>query len=227
MAEPIVELKGVVKTYGGVDGRRVLDGLDMKVEAGERFSIVGPSGSGKSTLLNILGTLDQPTEGEMLFEQKSLKGASEKELAALRSRSIGFIFQLHHLLPQCSVLENVLVPTLALKGKQDQAALEKRAKDLLDRVGLAAHVSKKPNQLSGGERQRVAVVRALINQPRLLLADEPTGALDEDNAGKLVDLLIELNGAEGVAVIMVSHDLSLAERMGSVRELRNGKIHLK
>jgi ABC-type lipoprotein export system ATPase subunit len=148
----------------------------------------------------------------------------EKELAGLRSGRVGFIFQLHHLLPQCTALENVLVPTLALVDRPDEKETLERAKSLLDRVGLADKGDSRPSQLSGGERQRVAIVRALINQPKLLLADEPTGALDEDNAGRLVDLLVELNEAEQLAVVMVSHDLELAERMGRVVELKAGKI---
>jgi len=186
--------------------------------------VVGPSGCGKSTLLNILGTLDSPSEGEVIFDGQSLRGMNEKALARLRSGRVGFIFQLHHLLPQCSALENVLVPTLAMADRPEEKATLDRAKALMDRVGLAAKHDSRPSQLSGGERQRVAVVRALINRPKLLLADEPTGSLDEDNAGRLVDLLVELNEAEGLAVVMVSHDMDLAERMGRVVELRSGQI---
>lgn len=196
----------------------------MNVEEGDRLSVVGPSGCGKSTLLNILGTLDSPSEGEVIFDGLSLQGMSAKELAGLRSGRVGFIFQLHHLLPQCTALENVLVPTLALANRPDEKPTLERAKSLLDRVGLADKGGSRPSQLSGGERQRVAVVRALINQPKVLLADEPTGALDEDNAGRLVDLLVELNEAEQLAVVMVTHDLELAARMGRVVEMTAGNI---
>ena len=224
MSISIVELKGISKWYESDPDRRVLDGLSMNIAEGDRVSVVGPSGCGKSTLLNILGTLDSPSEGEVIFDGQSLQGMSEKQLAGLRSARAGFIFQLHHLLPQCTALENVLVPTLALAERPDEKETLERAKSLLDRVGLADKADSRPSQLSGGERQRVAVIRALINQPKLLLADEPTGALDEDNAGRLVDLLVELNEAEQLAVVMVSHDLKLAERMGRVVELKAGKI---
>lgn len=224
MSGSIVELKGVSKWYPGAEERKVLEGIDLEVGAGQRFAVVGPSGCGKSTLLNLLGTLDSPSEGEVIFDDKDLQGASEKELAALRSRELGFIFQLHHLLPQCSALENVLVPTVALTDRPDNAEVMERAERLLKRMGLGDHLESRPAQLSGGERQRVAVVRALINRPRLILADEPTGALDEGNAGKLMDLLIELNEEESVALVLVTHDLDLAQRLGDIRELKEGKL---
>lgn len=222
--EPIVELKGVSKSYDSDPDRKVLDGLSLAVSAGDRFAVVGPSGCGKSTLLNILGTLDAPSEGEVVFDGHVLAGMSEKRLAELRSGRVGFIFQLHHLLPQCTALENVLVPSLALAKRPDEKETLERARSLMDRVGLSDKLDSRPSQLSGGERQRVAVVRALINRPKLLLADEPTGALDEDNAGKLVDLLVELNETEQISLVMVSHDLDLADRIGKVVELHAGRI---
>ena len=191
MSETVVELKGVSKWYPGAEDRKVLEGIDLEVCSGQRFAVVGPSGCGKSTLLNLMGTLDLPSEGEVIFEGNNLQGANEKSLAALRSEQIGFIFQLHHLLPQCSALENVLVPTLALAKRPDESEVLERAERLLKRMGLGDQMESRPSQLSGGERQRVAVVRALINQPRLILADEPTGALDEDNATKLMDFHTE------------------------------------
>ncbi|NOY00381.1 MAG: ABC transporter ATP-binding protein [Verrucomicrobia bacterium] len=224
MSETVVELKGVSKWYPGAEDRKVLEGIDLEVCAGQRFAVVGPSGCGKSTLLNLLGTLDLPSEGEVIFGGQNLQGASEKDMAALRSEEIGFIFQLHHLLPQCSALENVLVPTLALANRPDESEVMERAERLLKRMGLGDQMESRPSQLSGGERQRVAVVRALINQPRLILADEPTGALDEDNATKLMDLLIELNEEESVALVLVTHDLEMAGRLGDVKELREGKL---
>lgn len=224
MSTSLVELKEISKWYESDPDRRVLDGLSLNVSAGDRFAVVGPSGCGKSTLLNILGTLDSPSEGEVIFDGQSLVGMKEKKLAELRSGQVGFIFQLHHLLPQCTALENVLVPTLALAVRPDEKATLERARSLMDRVGLADKYESRPSQLSGGERQRVAVVRALINRPKLLLADEPTGALDEDNAGRLVDLLVELNESEDLALIMVTHDLDLAKRMGRTVELHQGKI---
>ncbi len=224
MSTPIVELKEISKWYESDPDRRVLDGLSLNVSSGDRFAVVGPSGCGKSTLLNILGTLDSPSEGEVIFDGQSLVGMKEKKLAELRSGQVGFIFQLHHLLPQCTALENVLVPTLALASRPEEKATLEHARSLMDRVGLADKCDSRPSQLSGGERQRVAVVRALINRPKLLLADEPTGALDEENAGRLVDLLVELNESENLALIMVTHDLDLAKRMGRTVELHQGKI---
>ncbi len=224
MSANIVELKAVSKWYPGAEERKVLEGIDLEVGEGQRFAVVGPSGCGKSTLLNLLGTLDSPSEGDVLFAGQDLRGASEKQLATLRSRDLGFIFQLHHLLPQCSALENVLVPTVALAEPPDKGEVLARAQRLLERMGLGDHLESRPAQLSGGERQRVAVVRALINQPRLVLADEPTGALDEGNAGKLMDLLIEMNEEESVALVLVTHDLDLASRLGDTRELREGKL---
>ncbi|MCF6311635.1 MAG: ABC transporter ATP-binding protein [Verrucomicrobiales bacterium] len=224
MSEQVVELKGVSKWYPGAEDRKVLQGIDLSIAKGQRFSVVGPSGCGKSTLLNILGTLDQPSGGQVIFEGRDLQGANEKELASLRSQQIGFIFQLHHLLPQCSALENVLIPTLALAQRPDEAEVKERAQHLLKRMGLGEHLHSRPAQMSGGERQRVAVVRALINQPSLILADEPTGALDEDNAERLMDLLIELNEEESVALVLVTHDLDLAKRTGDVRNLREGQL---
>ena len=223
MSVPIVELTAITKRY---EDRAVLENLDLSVAEGDRIAIVGSSGCGKSTLLNILGTLDRPTSGEVKFEGQNLAQRSENELAALRAEQIGFIFQLHHLLPQCTVLENVLVPTLAgdKPDEAQRAEAKERAAKLLERVGLGGYADRRPGQLSGGERQRVAVVRSLINQPKLLLADEPTGALDEENAGKLVDLLVEVGNAEGVALVMVTHDRDLAQRMRQVRELHGGKL---
>ncbi len=224
-----VELQGVSKWYESGSNeatpvRRILDGMDLTVNEGERFAIVGPSGCGKSTLLNILGTLDAPSEGKVIVDGIDTSGLSEDEIARIRSEKIGFIFQMHHLLPQCTALENVLVPTLALATRPDPVSAMERAKRLFERVGLADKLNSQPGQLSGGERQRVAVVRALINSPKLLLADEPTGALDEDNARRLMDLLVELNGSERLSLIVVTHDRAVAEAVGSIRTLNRGKL---
>ncbi|NLT72410.1 MAG: ABC transporter ATP-binding protein [Verrucomicrobiaceae bacterium] len=224
-----VELRGVSKWYesgeeGTAPARRILDGLDLVVEAGERFAIVGPSGCGKSTLLNLLGTLDAPSEGKVIIDGIDTSGLSENEIARIRSEKIGFIFQMHHLLPQCTALENVLVPTLALAHRPDPAVATERAERLFERVGLGDKLHRQPGQLSGGERQRVAVIRSLINSPRLLLADEPTGALDEDNAGRLIELLVELNDSEGLALIVVTHDRAIAGSVGAIRTLHRGKL---
>ncbi|MFV1994565.1 MAG: ABC transporter ATP-binding protein [Verrucomicrobiales bacterium] len=220
-----VELSKVCKSYGEGEARHeVLSELDLTIGLGERLAIVGSSGCGKSTLLNIIGTLDRPERGEVLLFGENYGEAGGAELAKVRSEDIGFIFQLHHLLPQCSVLENVLVPTIALSSAPAASELEERARQLLERVGLENHLGKVPAQLSGGERQRVAVVRALINEPRLLLADEPTGALDEDSALALTELLVELNEERGVSVVMVTHDLRLAQKVGSIQHLKQGSL---
>lgn len=226
MSDSILQLTQVSKWYESAAERKILDGLDLTVSAGERFSIVGPSGCGKSTLLNILGTLDEPSEGDVVVGGISTKGLSEEAIAKVRSEKIGFIFQMHHLLPQCTALENVLVPTLALQEKPDAEEVASRAKELMDRVGLGDKLNSQPGQLSGGERQRVAVVRSLINRPALLLADEPTGALDEDNAERLIELLVELNDSEDLALIVVTHDRDIAKSVGEVRTLKGGKIEV-
>ncbi|MBC8230904.1 ABC transporter ATP-binding protein [bacterium] len=226
-AATLLELTNVAKCYGipdGVDSDYVLKDVTLRVAAGESVAIVGPSGSGKSTLLNIIGTLDGPTAGSVLLEGRDLSKFNGKELATIRNREIGFVFQLHHLLPQCTVLENVLVPTLVNGNRSSRENSETRARQLLERVGLDSRLSHRPGQLSGGERQRVAVVRALINNPKLLLADEPTGSLDRAAADNLSQLLIELNREEGVTLIVVTHSLDLAARLGRVLELRDGLL---
>ncbi len=214
----LVELAGVTKSFGSTS---VLKGIDLQVSPGESVAVTGPSGCGKSTLLNIIGTLDLPTSGRVVVDGKDAATLTERERAAVRSGVVGFVFQLHHLLPQCTVLENVLVPALIAKGAGEA---EERARRFLDRVGLSECLSKRPGQLSGGEGQRVAVVRSLINKPKLLLADEPTGSLDREGAESLVELLRDLNREEGTALILVSHAPPLAERMGRVLRLRDGKL---
>jgi ABC-type lipoprotein export system ATPase subunit len=201
----------------------ILEQLSLEINAGERVAIVGPSGSGKTTLLNLIGTLDRPDVGKMIFDGQDLSAMNDHQLAQFRNRKIGFVFQLHHLLPQLSLMENVLLPTLtdpALQGKET----EERAKRLIERVGLSGVVGQKPSELSGGECQRTAVVRALINRPALLLADEPTGALDQKSSGNLTDLLIELNREEGVALVVVTHSMDVAKKMDRIYRLDNGKL---
>ena len=224
---PLLKLEQVSKTYVAAPNAApvvVLRDLELELAAGESIAIIGPSGSGKSTLLNIIGTLDQPGSGQVWLNAQNLGQLDERQLAAVRNHQIGFIFQAHHLLPHCSVFENVLVPTLADgkgEGRDDAPA---RAEKLLKRVGLGERLHHRPGQLSGGERQRVAVVRALINQPKLLLADEPTGALDRASAQGLTQLLVELNREEQVTLIVVTHALDLARQMGRVLELRDGRL---
>ncbi len=223
----LLELNDVRKQFDALEGGQplvVLDGVNLNVNPGEAISIIGPSGSGKSTLLNLMGGLDTPSSGDVVLDGRNLAGLSDAELARVRSRQIGFIFQQHHLLPQCTVLENVLIPTLAAGADGASMHPETRARDLLKRVGLDHRLDHRPGQLSGGESQRVAVVRALINSPKLLLADEPTGALDQKTAAELGDLMVELNRAEQVALILVTHWPELARRMGTVYELHNKKL---
>jgi lipoprotein-releasing system ATP-binding protein len=227
MAEPLLlQLSGVSKEFTPAEGAaplKILSGLNLEVRPGESLAIVGPSGSGKSTLLNLIGSLDRPTTGQVLLDGQDLTTLNDKELAKVRNQKIGFIFQGHHLLPQCSVLENLLIPTLA-DGNPRNSHARQRAEALLKRVGLGERLNHRPAQLSGGERQRTAVVRALINQPKLLLADEPTGALDQTSASALGDLLVELNREENVALITVTHAPNLAARMSRALELRNGRL---
>ena len=219
---PIIDLKEITKEYASTpEPVRVLRGIGLRLAPGECVAIVGPSGCGKSTLLNIMGTLDAPTSGGILFKGRDIAGLSANELARLRNREIGFVFQLHHLLPQCTVIENVLVPTLV--APDAQGAYE-RAEKLLNRVGLGGRLHYRPGQLSGGECQRVAVVRALINHPSLLLADEPTGSLNEEGAGQLADLILDLNREEGMAMVVVTHSPSIAERIGRIFELHDGRL---
>ena len=223
----LLELDDVTKRFeapGGGASLEVLKGVSLRVERGESLAIQGPSGSGKSTLLNLIAALDRPTSGKAMLDGQDLAGLDDKGLARIRSRRIGLVFQLHHLLPQCTVLENVLVPTIACRDRSGPEKPEALARRLLGRVGLGDRLAHRPAELSGGERQRVAVVRALINQPPLLLADEPTGSLDRVAADDLAQLLIELNREEGVALIVATHSVRLAERMARVVELRDGVL---
>lgn len=223
---PLVELVAVTKSYAAPDGApavSVLKDASLRVQRGERVAIVGPSGSGKSTILNLLGTLDRPDAGQVRLLGQDLGTLNAQDLATLRNRQIGFVFQSHHLLPHCSVLENVVIPTLAATGKAPAGSLEKATR-LLNRVGLGARVDHLPGTLSGGERQRCALVRALINDPALVLADEPTGALDRKSAEEVAQLLVELNREQGVTLILVTHSLELANRMSRVVEVREGKL---
>jgi lipoprotein-releasing system ATP-binding protein len=223
----MVELVEVTKSYaepGGAGAVDVLKGITLRIEPGRAVVIVGPSGCGKSTLLNIIGGLDHPTSGRVLLDGQDCAGLDEEELARLRNRQVGFVFQLHHLLPQCTVLENVLIPTLAVQDRSVQDEVRERAKALLARVGLADRLSYRPGELSGGQRQRVAVARALINKPKLLLADEPTGSLDEDSSRSIAELLAGLNRDEGVTLVVVTHAHELAGKIGHVMELSGGVL---
>ena len=199
----------------------VLDGVSLRLAAGESAAIVGPSGCGKSTLLNILGTLETPGGGQMTLDGVDPFTLPEPELASFRNRRIGFVFQDHHLLPHCSVLENVLVPTLVERHGPESV---ERARRLLDRVGLTARLDHRPAELSGGERQRAAVARALVNGPLLVLADEPTGNLDRCSAEAVADLLLDLHRDEKTILIVVTHSQGLAERLPRRCDLTDGRL---
>jgi ABC-type lipoprotein export system ATPase subunit len=222
-----LKLIGVTRRYdapGKAGGLTVLDDVSLELARGDSLAIVGPSGSGKSTLLQIIGTLDRPSSGSVALDGQDLNRLNDLQIAAVRNQQIGFVFQTHYLLPQCTVLENVLVPTLACSDATLRNGAGERAERLLKRVGLGERKSHRPGELSGGERQRVAVVRALINKPQLLLADEPTGSLDHASAQELGQLLLELNREEGVTLIVVTHALDLARRMARVLELTDGHL---
>ena len=217
------QLSKTYKTPG--EAIQVLDHLDLTLATGETAAIVGPSGSGKSTLLNLLGALDRPSSGSITIGDQDISIFSEEQAAAFRNHSLGFIFQQQHLLPQLNVLENVLVPRLSGDWQEPAADTEKRALQLLESVGLSGRLHHLPWQLSGGEKLRAAVARALINRPKLILADEPTGSLDPASADTVADLLLGLNRDHGVTLIVVTHNLAIAKRMGKTFELRNGKLH--
>ncbi len=223
LREPMMAVKGLYKSFGnGTDRLDVLKGIDLLVHKGETITIVGASGVGKSTLLHIMGALDRPTSGEVLYEGEELFGKGDAELAAFRNREIGFVFQFHHLLPEFSALENVAMPA-RIHGMGRQAA-EDRAAVMLEAVGLEDRARHRPGELSGGERQRVAISRALVLRPRLLLADEPTGNLDTKTGESVHDLLVELNRTLGVTLVVVTHNLSLAEKMGRRLSMVDGRI---
>ena len=220
----LAELSNVTKSYRSDAGAvPVLNGISLTIAEGETVAITGPSGCGKSTLLNLLGALDQADSGEIRVADRDLTKLDAQQLAEFRNTTVGFVFQLHHLLPQCTVLENVLVPSIVRKDA-DRAALRARAAQLLGAVGLSHRLDHRPGQLSGGERQRAAVARALINSPKLLLADEPTGALDRASAERLADLLAEVHQREKITIVMVTHAPELARRMGRVLGLVDGKL---
>jgi ABC-type lipoprotein export system ATPase subunit len=223
----VLELRRVSKEYpdpGGGAPQRVLDDVSLRVEAGATVAVVGPSGSGKSTLLNLMGALDRPTAGEVQLAGRDLGSLGDRELAAVRNSEIGFVFQLHHLLPQCTVLENILLPTVPRPSREGAEATRQRAVELLERVGLVAKVNHRPGQLSGGECQRVAVVRALINRPAVVLADEPTGSLDRASARGLGELLQAVNAEQGAALVVVTHSMELARRLDRVLVLSDGRL---
>ena len=218
----MLKATGVSKAYDTPRGPLpVLEDVDVALAAGESLCVVGPSGSGKSTLLYILGTLERPTRGEVRLDGRDVHALPEPELAAFRNREIGFVFQDHFLLPQLSVLENVLAPTLVAAAKEDYAA---RARTLLERVGLGDRLAHRPAELSGGERQRTALARALVMRPRVLLCDEPTGNLDADSARVVADLILELHRAEPSVLVLVTHSAELAARLPQRRRMLGRRL---
>lgn len=221
-----LQLKNIHKGYGVAGShafRPVLSELNWQLEPGARVGIVGPSGSGKTTLLNLIGALDRPDSGEIIFEGKDISGYSNDELARFRNQKLGFVFQQHHLLPQLTLWENVMLPLLPA-GKTIDGKDKQWAEHLLQISGIWEQRKQKPSQLSGGECQRTAVVRAMINKPSIILADEPTGALDEENATILSGLLINLSKDEGITLVTVTHSAELANRMDKVYYLRSGLL---
>jgi lipoprotein-releasing system ATP-binding protein len=221
--DPILEARDVHKSFRqGPVTLEVLQGINFRVHTGERIAIVGSSGSGKTTLLQILGGLDQPTTGHVLIDGRDIHEQSEQERGALRNRALGFVYQFHHLLPEFTALENVAMPLLVRRMKVSEA--KDRARRLLDRVGLGQRLQHRPDQLSGGERQRAAVARALVTDPKIVLADEPTGNLDGTNAESVFALMLELNRELGTSLIVVTHDMRLASRMERIHAIDTGVL---
>ena len=222
----IYEFSDVSKSFPGTEENlEIFRHLDLDVEEGEALAVLGASGSGKSTLLHLMGALDRPSSGSIRFDGEDMADMGPDEQAAFRNRSLGFVFQFHHLLPEFSALENVAMP--ALIGGEKFPAIEPRARAMLERVGLADRMHSKPATLSGGERQRVAIARALLLHPRVLLADEPTGNLDEHTGAQVGDLLLELNRELGMTLVIVTHNQELAARMDRGLELRAGALYEK
>ncbi|MFI3188232.1 lipoprotein releasing system, ATP-binding protein [Crenothrix sp. D3] len=218
----ILECKKLTKRYQGELDVEVLKGVDLAISVGERVAIMGVSGSGKSTLMHLLGGLDKPTSGEVILNGVNLNSVNSTKLAQLRNKSLGFIYQSHHLLGEFTVLENVAMPLLIAGLSVKEAKI--RAADLLKRVGLAPRIEHKPSELSGGERQRAAIARALINKPNVILADEPTGNLDSKTADSVYQLMLELNQELAISFLVVTHDHELAARMGKVLHMEDGLI---
>ncbi len=223
MSNPILKGHQISKSYNdGASKVHVLKGIDLSIEKGDRVAIIGPSGSGKSTLLHLLGGLDKPTSGDVSINAVSWQKISEKQRCQLRNQHLGFVYQFHHLLPEFTALENVTIPLL-LSGMEVKKA-EQQASDMLEKVGLKPRLEHKPAQLSGGERQRVAIARALVHQPHCVLADEPTGNLDQTTAAKVFDLMLDLNRQMNTALVIVTHDLQIAQRMDRVLVLHEGSL---
>jgi len=221
--QPVLQCRGVMRRFReGGSVLEVLRGVELAVHAAERVAIVGTSGSGKTTLLQIMGGLDDPDEGDVLVDSKSMRGSSETVKGDIRNRYIGFVYQFHHLLPEFTAEENVAMPLL-IRRESKREAME-QARHLLSRVGLGQRLTHKPGELSGGERQRAAVARALITRPQLVLADEPTGNLDAGNGEHVLQLMLELNREMQTSLVIVTHDQSIAARMDRVLVLESGRL---
>lgn len=223
MGEPIIRTVGISKEFGQEIKTKVLFGIDLEINPGEFVSLMGSSGSGKSTLLNILGGLERSTDGQVIIDGTDVNELDDDGLAYFRNKTMGYIFQSHFLLPEFTVLENVLIPYLIYAGRANRE-VETRARDLLDRVGLSKRLDNRTNAISGGEQQRVAIARSLINKPKVILADEPTGNLDSRNTEKVFELLRDINCELGTTFIMVTHDRGLAEKADRYLELKDGLI---
>jgi lipoprotein-releasing system ATP-binding protein len=223
-AKVVVATRGLKKTYFGKVETPVLHGIDIEIYAGEFVAIIGQSGSGKSTLLNILGALDVPTEGQVLIDGVDIATLSEDGLAALRNRVVGFVFQFHYLLDELSCLENALTPITIGRGETTKEE-EARVITLLERVGLGKQIHKRPDTMSGGQNQRCAIIRALANQPKIVLADEPTGNLDSRSGNEVFNIMREMNRENGVAFIMVTHDDRLAQAADRILMIEDGWVH--
>ena len=223
MDKILVHLNSISKTYGNVIKTKVLFDISLDIPRGQFLALIGPSGSGKSTLLNILAALDRPTSGSIIVDNQNLNQLNEDQLAAFRNKFLGFVFQFHYLLPEFNAIENVLLPYWIGRGKPNQQILEKAHK-LIERVGLTDQAKKRINLLSGGQQQRVAIARALLNQPQLILADEPTGALDTKSGEQVLDLMQEINNENNTTFIVVTHDRNVALRAQRIIELIDGRI---
>jgi len=221
MSDPLVTVQNVTKTFEH-EGRslEVLKGIDLEIGSGEMVTIVGPSGAGKSTLLHLIGTLDLPTEGQILYGGRDVTRLGSSDLAEFRNRSIGFVFQFHHLLPEFTALENVMMPGLIQGGRR----LEDRARELLGEVGLSERLTHRPGELSGGEQQRVALARALLMEPKLVLADEPTGNLDSQTSDSVQSLIFDLNRRHGITFLIVTHSRDFAAMMPRQVSMKDGRI---
>jgi len=221
MSDPLVSVQNVTKTFQH-EGRslEVLKGIDLDIGSGEMVTIVGPSGAGKSTLLHLIGTLDLPTEGRILYGGQDVTRLGSSDLAEFRNRSIGFVFQFHHLLPEFTALENVMMPGLI----QGRRRYDVRAKQLLDEVGLSERLTHRPGELSGGEQQRVALARALLMEPKLVLADEPTGNLDSQTSASVHSLFFDLNRRHGITFLIVTHSRDFADMMPRRVSMKDGRI---